>query len=77
MKSAVARGESRSRYQLLSFAAIALMIGIGMVIAFAVGIGVAVVGANIAGVSTAGIGDSETLGTLPELLGKGWLAIVD
>jgi hypothetical protein len=77
LKSAVARGESRSRYQLLSFAAIALMIGMGMLIAFAVGIAVAVVGANIAGVSTAGIGDSETLGTLPELLGKGWLAIVE
>ena len=77
LKSAVARGESRSRYQLLSFAAIALMIGIGMLLAFAVGIAVAVVGANIAGVSAAGLGDSKTLGTLPELLGKGWLAIVE
>jgi ABC-type transport system involved in multi-copper enzyme maturation permease subunit len=77
LKSAVARGESRSRYQLTSFAAIALMIGIGMVIAFGVGIAVAVIGANIAGVSTAGLGDSETLGTIPELLGRGWLAIVE
>lgn len=77
LKSAVARGESRSRYQLLSFAAIALMVGIGMLVAFSVGIGVAVVGANIAGVSTAGVSDSETLRTIPELLGKGWLAIVE
>jgi ABC-2 type transport system permease protein len=77
LKAAVARGESRARYQLLSFAAIALMIGIGMVIAFAVGIAVAAVGATIAGVSTAGVSDSATLGTLPELLGKGWLAIVE
>ncbi|OGO53730.1 MAG: hypothetical protein A2V84_12425 [Chloroflexi bacterium RBG_16_70_13] len=77
LKSAVARGESRSRYQLASFAAIALMIGVGMVIAFGAGIAVAIVGANIAVVSTAGLSDSETLGTLPELLGRGWLAIVE
>ena len=32
LKSAVARGESRSRYQLLSFAAIALMIGLGLLL---------------------------------------------
>jgi len=77
LKSAVARGESRSRYQLLSFAAIALMIGIGMLIAFGAGIVVAVIGANIAGVSREGLSDAETLGTLPELLGRGWLAIVE
>ena len=34
LKAAVARGESRSRYQLLSFAAIAVMVGIGLVVAF-------------------------------------------
>lgn len=77
LKSAVARGESRGRYQLMSFAAIAVMVGIGMLVAFSVGIGVAVVGATIADVSTAGLGDAETLGTLPELLGRGWLAIVE
>lgn len=77
LKSAVARGESRSRYQLLSFAAIALMVGIGLIAALAVGVGVAVVGASIAGVSTAGLGDSKTLAMLPELLGRGWLAIVE
>ena len=38
LKSAVARGESRSRYQLLSFAAIALMLGIGLLVAFVVGV---------------------------------------
>jgi ABC-type transport system involved in multi-copper enzyme maturation permease subunit len=77
LKSAVARGESRSRYQLLSFAAIALMIGIGLLIAFGAGIVVAVIGANIGGVSTEGLSDAETLGTIPELLGRGWLAIVE
>jgi len=77
LKSAVARGESRVRYQMLSFAAIALMIGLGLLVAFGVGVAIAVVGANIAGVSTAGVGDSKTLGTLPELLARGWVAIVE
>jgi ABC-2 type transport system permease protein len=77
LKSAVARGESRSRYQLLSFAAIAIMVGLGLVVAFAVGVVVAVIGANLAGVSTAGVNDSATLGRMPELLARGWLAIVE
>ncbi len=77
LKSAVARGESRSRYQLLSFAAIAIMVGLGLVLALAAGVAVAVVGATLGGVSTAGLGDAATLGTIPELLGRGWLAIVE
>jgi ABC-2 type transport system permease protein len=77
LKSAVARGESRSRYQLLSFAAIAIMVGLGLVVAFGVGVVVAVVAANLAGVSTAGLGDTAILGQIPELLGRGWLAIAE
>lgn len=77
LKSAVARGESRSRYQLLGFAAIAIMVGVGLLGALAIGVAVAVVGANIAGVSTAGLGDSATLRSLPEMLARGWLAMVE
>jgi ABC-2 type transport system permease protein len=77
LKSAVARGESRSRYQLLSFAAIAVMVGIGLVLAFVAGVVVAVVGASLGSVSTAGLSDAATLGKIPELLGRGWLAIVE
>ena len=77
LKSAVARGESRARYQLLSFAGVALMVGVGLVAAFGIGVGLAVVGANIAGVSTAGLDDSATLKTIPDILGRGWLAIVE
>jgi ABC-2 type transport system permease protein len=75
LKAAVARGESRSRYQLLSFASIAVMIGIGMLVAFVIGIVVAIIAAGLAGVATGGLGDSSTLGTLPELLARGWLAL--
>jgi len=77
LKAAVARGESRSRYQLLSFAAIAVLLGVGLVLALAIGVAVALVGAQLAGVSTAGVGDSATLGRVPDLLARGWLAIVE
>jgi ABC-2 type transport system permease protein len=77
LKSAVARGESRSRYQLISFASIGLMVGVGLLVAFAVGVVVAIVAAGLAQVPTTGVGDSATLGTLPELLARGWLALVE
>ena len=77
LKAAVARGESRSRYQLLSFASIGVMLGIGLLVAFAIGIIVVIVAAGIAGVSTVGLGDAATLRTLPELLGRGWLALAE
>ena len=77
LKSAVARGESRTRYQLGMFAAIAVLIGVGVLTAFLVGVAVAYVGALLAGVSTSGLSDSTTLGRLPELLGRTWLAVVE
>lgn len=77
LKAAVARGESRSRYQLLTFASIGAMVGIGLVVAFGIGIVVAIIAAGLAGVSTAGLSDGPTLGTLPELLVRGWLAMAE
>ena len=77
LKSAVARGENRSRYQLLSLAAIAVMLGLGLLAAFAIGVAVAVVAANLASVSTAGLSDAATLGTIPELMARGWFAIAE
>jgi len=77
LKAAVARGEGRTRYMLFSFAAIALMVGVGLLIAFAIGVLAALLGAGLAGVSTSGLGDSQTLGALPEQLGRGWIAIVE
>lgn len=77
LKAAVARGESRSRYQLLSFAAIAAMVGVGLLVAFALGVLVAAIAATIAGVSTSGLGDSAALGELPELFGRGWVAMIE
>jgi ABC-type transport system involved in multi-copper enzyme maturation permease subunit len=75
LKAAVARGESRSRYQLLGFASIGLMVGIGLLLAFGIGILVTIVAASLAGVPITGLDDAATIGTFPELLARGWLAI--
>jgi ABC-2 type transport system permease protein len=77
LKSAVARGESRVRYTLITYATVAVMIGFGLLLTFAVGVVAAVVGAHLAGVSTSGLGDSATLSGLPERLLKGWFAVVE
>lgn len=77
LKNAVARGESRTRYMLLTFAAIAVMIGVGLLVTFALGVALVVVGASIAGISTAGITDADTLARLPSLAARGWFAVTE
>jgi ABC-type transport system involved in multi-copper enzyme maturation permease subunit len=77
LKNAVARGESRSRYTLLSFASIAVVIAVGLVLTFAIGVVAALVGATMAGTSTGGLTDAATLGRLPEQFARGWLAIIE
>jgi hypothetical protein len=77
LKAAVARGESRSRYQLLTFSSIGLMVGVGLLLAFGVGVLVALVAASIAGVSTAGLSDSAALAALPESFLRGWIAMIE
>jgi hypothetical protein len=77
LKNAVARGESRARYMLLTFAAIAVMVAVGLSVTFVLGVGAAWVGANIAGVSTSGITDADTLGRLPREFARGWFAVTE
>lgn len=77
LKNAVARGESRSRYMLSTFVAIALMIAIGLAISFALGVLLALLGANIAGVSTSGLSDPDHLARLPAMAARGWFAVVE
>jgi len=75
LKNAVARGESRTRYMLLWFAAISTMIAIGLAITFTVGVVAAVLGANAAGVSTSGLNDADTIARLPREFVRGWFAV--
>ena len=77
LKNAVARGQSRSRYVLLTFASVAAAIAVGLVITFVIGVIAALVGATLAGVPTSGLTDGATLGRLPEQFARGWLAIVE
>jgi ABC-type transport system involved in multi-copper enzyme maturation permease subunit len=76
LKNAIARGQSRSYYTLVSFASIAFVIAIGLVVTFAIGVVAALLGANLAGVSIAGLTDSATLARLPEQFARGGLAII-
>lgn len=75
LKFAVTRGQRRSAYMLLSFAAVAFLIVFGVLAVFVVGVVAALIGATIAGVPTDGMFDSDALAGLPNLLGRAWIAI--
>jgi ABC-2 type transport system permease protein len=75
LRNAVARGEGRVYYVLVTFLAIVLLVGIGLLVSFAIGVVIVMLAASIAGVGTAGASDSATLSALPEHLLRGWLAI--
>ena len=77
LKSAVARGESRTRYMLGTFAAIAVMVAVGLLLAFLLGVALAVIAATIAGISTSGLTDTDTLARLPAMAARGWFAVVE
>jgi ABC-type transport system involved in multi-copper enzyme maturation permease subunit len=75
LKTSVVRGESRSRYLLTTFAAIAVVLAVGLLVTFVIGVAAAALGATIAGIALDGIGDTAALGRLPELFVRGWVAV--
>lgn len=75
--AAVARGESRIRYTLVTFGALAIGIALAVLLAFTVGAVIAVVAAGIAGTSTEGALDPDTLLALPERLARTWLGLTE
>ena len=77
LKTAVARGESRSRYMLTTYAGVAFLAAVGLLIAFAAGVIVAFLAAKLAGVSTDGISDMSIVGNLPEQFARGWFGLVE
>jgi hypothetical protein len=77
LKTAVARGESRSRYMLTTFAGIALFAGIGLIVAFAAGVLLVIIGAKLAGISIDGISDTSIFGNLPEQFLRGWYGLIE
>jgi hypothetical protein len=77
LKNAVARGESRTRYMLGTFAAIVVMVAVGLAITFVAGVGLGLLSATIAGIPTAGVSDADTLQRIPALAARGWFAVVE
>jgi ABC-type transport system involved in multi-copper enzyme maturation permease subunit len=77
IRAVVARGESRIRYTLVTFGAIAIAIAIAVFIAFFTGVMLALVAASIAGTSTDGALDLDTILSFPDLLARTWLGITE
>jgi hypothetical protein len=75
LKAAVARGESRSRYTLLNYAAVAVFVFIGLLVAFLLGVVAAAAGAVFLGAGLDGVADRDGLLRLPELFGRAGLAL--
>jgi hypothetical protein len=59
-----------------TFAAIAVVAGLGLLVSFGIGVVAAALGATIAKVPLDGIGNADALGRLPEHFLRGWAAIV-
>jgi ABC-type transport system involved in multi-copper enzyme maturation permease subunit len=75
LKAAIARGESRWRYAVAGFAAVAVVTWVGMLLAYAAGIAAAIAGASVSGLSLSGLGDMSQLGEMPGLLARAGLAL--
>jgi len=75
LKSAVARGESRTGYTTLGYAAVSVFTALGLLAAFAIGVLASAAGAIVIGVSLDGMGDTAALGGLPEQLLRAALAL--
>jgi ABC-2 type transport system permease protein len=71
LKTTVARGESRTRYILATFAGVGVVLVLGLLVTFAIGVAGAAVAATIASVPLDGMSDGEALGQLPELVARG------
>lgn len=75
IRAIIARGESRVRYTLVTFLAIAIVLLVGVLASFGIGVGAALAAATIGDVSTTGATEGDTLATLPELLARTWLGV--
>jgi hypothetical protein len=76
LKAAIARGESRSRYAVATFASASIVLGIGLVATFLVGVVAAVIGVTLGGVSLAGIADGPAVAQVLIRVVRCWIAIV-
>jgi ABC-2 type transport system permease protein len=75
IRAIIGRGESRVRYTLITFLAIAIVLGLGTLVTFVLGSMAAIVGAEMAGLGSEGATDAEKLSTLPGLFVRTWLGV--
>jgi ABC-type transport system involved in multi-copper enzyme maturation permease subunit len=75
LKSAVARGESRTRYTLAGYAGVAVFTWIGALGAFLAGVVAVGLGALAVNASLGGLGDAEALARMPELFARACLGL--
>ena len=76
LKAVVARGESRSRYLLSIFFAVAVVMAVGLLVTFVVAVGAAAVGAAIAGVPLDGLLETGATTGLAGKFARGMVGIV-
>jgi ABC-type transport system involved in multi-copper enzyme maturation permease subunit len=76
LRVAVARGESRSRYVLATFASVAIVLLIGVLAMFAAGVLAAIAGAALAGLPLNGLTDGPALSQTALKLARSGVAIV-
>ncbi|MBA2262326.1 MAG: ABC transporter permease [Solirubrobacterales bacterium] len=77
LRVALARGESRTRYVLLKFAAVALMLILAVIVVFVVGVLFTLLAASVAGVDPGNVLTRESSGRVPELMAKTSLGLVE
>lgn len=75
IRAVVARGESRVRFTLITFAAIATILAVGVMATFGIGSALAIVAAGIAGIDASGATAPDAIMTLPDLLARTWLGV--
>lgn len=76
LRLAFTRGEGRSRYVLTTFAAIAVLGAVGLVLLFAIGLGAAILAGTFSGFPQGELLDAETLAWLPVGLFEAWFGMV-
>ena len=76
LRVAVARGESRERYVLATFAGVAILVAIGSLVLYAIGVALAVIGDMLSGIQPGNLGDPTTVGRLPAILVSAVIAIL-
>jgi ABC-2 type transport system permease protein len=77
IRAIIGRGEGRVRYALTTFAAVAIVLALIVLVTFAIGAVVAILAADAAGLGSAGATDPDTLADLPALVARTWLGVTE